>query len=506
MPNTEVAMRLMAVCLLLFFAVEAARAEPWARAYGGAMADGAQAVCRTADGELLLAGDTRSLGASNYDFLLVKVDLAGDTTWAVRFGSQNYDGARSIIPTLDGGFLACGRTYVVGGQQNDFSVVRVDAGLDVSWNGCYGGTGWDEAFGACLTTDSCFVVAGKTRSFGAGDYDFLVLKLSPAGETVWARTLGGRYEDDGHAVVPADDGGCIVAGSAWSPGAVSMDVMAVRLTADGDTVWAENVGPGGIGGIEVLDLCPTDDGGCVVAGRRAVMGALDDFVLLRLGPSGNLAWAWSYGGDAYDCCRSVRQTADAGFIAAGVTTSLGADSADFLVLKLDQAGNPVWAGRFGGPGSDTACAVEPVEGGYLVAGSTSSWGAATDFLAVRLDSTGNMPGCPWWHEVNVTGTSLSLPTATWPVEVGRPTLTVSAPLRDYQTAVTVTVIWPEVGVNEESLFDWSQSDCRVVRVFDQSGRGLGRYDRDALRAALDPGVYFARPVEPGPTAKLVVLR
>lgn len=45
----------------------------------------------------------------------------------------------------------------------------------------FGGTSYDEAYSITQTTDGGCAVAGHTESFGAGDRDFLVLKLAPNG-------------------------------------------------------------------------------------------------------------------------------------------------------------------------------------------------------------------------------------------------------------------------------------------------------------------------------------
>jgi hypothetical protein len=41
----------------------------------------------------------------------------------------------------------------------------------------FGGTDWDYAFSIIQTSDGGYAVAGETESFGAGSWDFLVLKL-----------------------------------------------------------------------------------------------------------------------------------------------------------------------------------------------------------------------------------------------------------------------------------------------------------------------------------------
>jgi len=56
--------------------------------------------------------------------------------------------------------------------------------LNAQWARTYGGSGIDYAYSFQQTSDGGYVVAGQTESFGAGDYDVLVLKLDSAGDIV----------------------------------------------------------------------------------------------------------------------------------------------------------------------------------------------------------------------------------------------------------------------------------------------------------------------------------
>jgi hypothetical protein len=100
----------------------------------------------------------------------------------------------------------------------------------------------------------------------------------------------------------------------------------------------------------------------------------------------------TYGGSMLDELRSVRQTSDGGYIVAGSTYSFGAGSSDLWVLKLDASGNVIWQKTYGGTGFENAGSVEQTaDGGYIVAGSTSSFGDANSHAWVlRLDASGHI--------------------------------------------------------------------------------------------------------------------
>ncbi len=103
-------------------------------------------------------------------------------------------------------------------------------------------------------------------------------------------------------------------------------------------------------------------------------------------------FAKTFGGSDYDYAYSVQQTIDGGYIVAGGTWSFGAGLYDIILLKLDGSGNVQWAKTFGGSSDDYANSVrQTTDGGYIVAGETYSFGAGSwDIILLKLDGSGNV--------------------------------------------------------------------------------------------------------------------
>lgn len=102
-------------------------------------------------------------------------------------------------------------------------------------------------------------------------------------------------------------------------------------------------------------------------------------------------WSRTYGGAFNDGFRSAVATSDGGFLAVGYTYSFGPDNANVFAVKTDADGDTVWVRAYGGPGRDYAYDVrETQDGGYVIAGYTSSFGAgAEDAYIVKVDSGGD---------------------------------------------------------------------------------------------------------------------
>ena len=287
-----------------------------------------------------------------------------------------------------------------------------DAGAPaIDWQACLGGTQADSANDVQQTADGGYIVAGYTYSkdgdvtgyhggtnqHGYPYADARVARLNATGGLVWQRCLGGTGGDSASAVQQTTDGGYIVAGGTSSVnGDVtgnhgSTDAWVVKLNATGAVIWQKCLGGGGIDTAKAVQQ--TADGGYIVAGSTAstdgdVTGshggygdsAFDAWVV-KLNATGGLVWQKCLGGTDRDGATAVQQTADGGYIVAGSTSSNDGDvsgvhggtsdsrAPDIWVVKLDAAGSPAWQKCLGGTGTDEDAVVrQTADGGYIVAG------------------------------------------------------------------------------------------------------------------------------------------
>ncbi|MCK4478760.1 hypothetical protein KAU88_09595 [Candidatus Bathyarchaeota archaeon] len=144
-------------------------------------------------------------------------------------------------------------------------------------------------------------------------------------------------------------------------------------------------------------LVQTSDGGYAMAGgfnHSWEPIPSGDAWLVKTDAAGNMQWNKTYGGTGDDWAHSVVQTADGGYVMAGLTDSFGAGSYDSWLIKTDSFGNMQWNQTYGGIGYDTAwTVVQTSDGGYAVIGETGSFGAGgSDMWLIKTDLAGNP--CP----------------------------------------------------------------------------------------------------------------
>ena len=78
-----------------------------------------------------------------------------------------------------------------------------------------------------------------------------------------------------------------------------------------------------------------------------------DVFLVKTDASGNLQWAKAYGGGSYESGTHILSTNDGAYLIGGDTRIFGgANQPDFLAMKIDAAGNVLWANAIGGSDLD----------------------------------------------------------------------------------------------------------------------------------------------------------
>ncbi|KXB07357.1 hypothetical protein AKJ52_00365 [candidate division MSBL1 archaeon SCGC-AAA382C18] len=138
-------------------------------------------------------------------------------------------------------------------------------------------------------------------------------------------------------------------------------------------------------------IVQTEDGGYVILGTTRSYGAGgSDFWLVKTDSMGNMEWTKTYGGEENEWARSIVCTSDGGYAIAGGTTSFG-DGGDFWLVKTDSYGYKEWSKTYGGSDLEQANSlIQTSDDGYVIAGTTGSFGAgARDFWFIRVDSKGN---------------------------------------------------------------------------------------------------------------------
>jgi len=196
-------------------------------------------------------------------------------------------------------------------------------------------------------------------------------------QSTYFKTIGKFSQDYTYNIQKTLDGGFILSGLSNSYGGSNYLFMA-NTDANGDTNWVKGyVTSNTIFGSSVF---PCSDSGFAVCGNSG---------FARVDKNGNMLWTYVYTGVVFN---SIRQTPDSGFILAGsVGQSGNSNGVDVFLLKIDANGTKQWSRKMGGPVDEYATSIRITsDGGYILAGSTDSYGAGGwDTYVIKTDASGD---------------------------------------------------------------------------------------------------------------------
>ncbi|MDO9001557.1 MAG: SBBP repeat-containing protein [Bacteroidota bacterium] len=273
--------------------------------------------------------------------------------WAKGVGGSAYDGGNSIVSDANGNI------YTVGN------------------------------FAGTIDFDPSPSIFNLTAP--GNNQDVFILKLDASGNFVWAKNIGGTYNDQGLSCAIDASGNIYITGTFggtvdFDPGigiynltTTGTDIFILKLDNSGNFSWAKNIG--GIGVIQSRSIAVDVSENVYVTGYfdqtkdfdpnagvfNLISAGGTDVFILKLNQIGNLVWAKKIGGTSSELSHSIaidvsgnvystgyfRGTCDfdPGIGIANLNSSSASDL-DIFISKLDALGNYVWAKQIGSTSDD----------------------------------------------------------------------------------------------------------------------------------------------------------
>ncbi len=211
--------------------------EEWYKTLGGEGPEMGWKVIRSDEGGYVIIGGTGTFGLGNRDVYLIKVDGGGGEIWSQTYGYggrvEAYDWGNSVTETGDGGYILIGDSnasdQLPSTEMMNFYVVKTDSQGNEIWTKSYGrGQMYDYGTDILETEDGGYVLTGTTKS-GGGNNDFYLVKLANNGTKLWTKSFGGSENEWGSSAILTKDGFIVLAGQSKSYGSGSFDFWIVKV-------------------------------------------------------------------------------------------------------------------------------------------------------------------------------------------------------------------------------------------------------------------------------------
>jgi hypothetical protein len=371
------------------------------KSYGNTGYDYGRDIKQTSDTGYIATGSSSSFGSADADAFLLKVDSLGNFKWSYNYGGPGSDWGHSLVITYDSSYAIGGFTNSFGAGGFDFYLVRADINGIPLWEKTYGGTDWDRAYSlAPVPADSGFVLVGETQSFGNGGSDIYIVRTDKNGDTLWTKTYGGTFDDYGKGVL-VDGDSIVVCGGTKSYGAGMTDGIIIKMGIDGNMGWVKYAGQDKE---DWFTSVIKSSGIYAFAGSRDYHNGvyLNDFWLYRTSANGQILvvdTTISNASHEVETAHDITTDIGGNFYFAGQTMSFGYSTIDFLpdafIGRINTAyyTDVNYRQNFGEAGTDIAWGIDRCYDKGMVAIGDLQYQSTggTNMFIIKLNQTAYFP-------------------------------------------------------------------------------------------------------------------
>ncbi len=300
------------------------------------------------------------------------------------------------------------------GTYKDILIVKVNPAGDTLWTFLYNGPGNGEDEAMALTLDAAgnAYVTGTQRTGSTGS-DIVTLKVSAAGTLMWSAVYAYASDeyDQGNALAVDGAGNVFVAGqSDQDPSLVTnYDYVVLKYDANGNQIWATRSVGVGNGNDKPAKLLLGTDGNPVVTGQ-SFNGGDDDYLTIKYNAaSGAAVWSQLIDRTHHDRPTDMVIHPSTGNIYITGRSGNGTNY-DYLTVCYATAGTVVWQAFYDYLDDDraTGIAVDGA-GNAFVTGQSDANATALfnyNFTTVKYNSLGQQQ---WAHTLAGTGGGDDIP-------------------------------------------------------------------------------------------------
>jgi hypothetical protein len=398
----------------------------------------------------------------------INTNMMGDTLWTRELVNGGMDLIYTVKETNDKAIIAAGRTSGFGAGALDINLVKINKNGNLLWVKAIGGTGDETANELVETFDKGFVIVGNTYSFGAGGNDFYIVKTDSLGNILWTKTIGSNLNDNAYSVFETSNKDIVVTGlTTENPGSGNnLDVMVARLDQNGNIKWVKKYG--GLNDDRANSIIENNNKELIINGLYNI----SDLLLFKTDSMGTVLWSKSYDGGSMDWGRSIKLTQDDKIVMCGYQ-GVASYATDYLITKVDQLGNIIWAKNYGDANAQYLTNVEEsFDKSFIITGYSQRAGSDYDYYIVRTDSNGKTNCTDRTPTLTVTALNLTAIPKTYTVSNGG---VLNIGTQSLTSFCTTSIVCENVGSGTITSIQQSINSSRVL-IFPNPNSGSFQID------------------------------
>lgn len=337
--------------------------------FGAAGNDRARHATITPLNHILIAGSLQT--ETGYtDFYLVEIDINGNFIREKNFGNELDDDATCVILANDGNYLVGGNTVTPAGTK-DMLLVKLNSENEIYWQKNYGGIANEELNFIFRVKNEGYYLGGLTESYGAGSRDVYLVRIDENGNELWSKTYGGTNQEGGNKMVKTADGNYFLFGFTQTFGAGDRDFYLLKINPAGDVLWTKTYGSPNYE--ESQDMLKLKNGNYLLFGHSAAFDLNHDMYALKINENGDILWGETYGDNAHDGGEGALEDSDGNYLLLGRSNSFG-NGEEVYLLKTNPAGEIISENNYGSTADDAGFHTLETQLSYLLIGETNGSG------------------------------------------------------------------------------------------------------------------------------------
>ena len=190
----------------------------WDTQFGSSHDDKATSIAECYDGGFVVTGYIGSGDGGKKVMSIVRIEADGKDSWSQWYDMNQWSCGSSIIATRDSMIMATGYTKMASVTDYDVLVVKTDMNGDTIWTRTYGNESWEEGTDLVETYDNAFVICGFQMSNIKDQSSFLMLKYNSDGDLIWQNVFKRKSQDYAKSIVETRDNGLLIAGTTFAFG------------------------------------------------------------------------------------------------------------------------------------------------------------------------------------------------------------------------------------------------------------------------------------------------